>query len=272
MSRTSAKSTYVASMTMTWDEVGPHGAPMVLCLPWFGTSRAMTRRAFGSAFKGTAVHQLYADLPGHGDTEAITPPTSETVLDTVVAFIEQRTQEQVLLASCSYGGYLASARGRRRPDLIRGLLLVCPGVRQERDLPAAVDLLSEPGWPDAAPPGLKTHFDQALGRRTRDVVQVVAAALASGGSGDEEYQDELQGSEGYFFGDDDHPVVFDAPVAVATGRQDPVVGYADQFRRMSLYRCGTFVAADQAGHYLPFEQPDLLRTLTLEWLQRCGVG
>ncbi len=187
-----------------------------------------------------------------------------------MTFIEER-KEPVLVAGCSYGGYLASAVARRRPELIRGLLLVCPGVRQERDLPAAADVPSEPGWLDAAPMGMRGHFDQALGRRTAQVVQSVAAALASGGPGDEEFQDELQGAGGYFFHDDDKAAVFDGPVAVVTGRQDRIVGYSDQFSRMSLYPHGTFVAADGAGHYLPYEQPDLLRTATLEWLQRCGV-
>ncbi len=259
-------------MTMTSDEVGPHGAATVLCLPWFGTSRVMTRSAFEPAFDGAAIRQVYADLPGHGDAAAIAPPTSEAMLDTVVAFIEQWMQEPVLLAGCSYGGYLASAIARRRPDLIRGLLLVCPGVRRERDLPEAADLPSEPGWLDAAPAILKGHFDQALGQRTSQVVWSVVAAMALGGPGDEKYQDELQGGGGYFFQDDDQADVFSGPVAVITGRQDRVVGFADQFRRMSLYPRGTFVAADQAGHYLPYEQPDLLRSVAVEWLERCGVG
>lgn len=231
----------------------------------------MTRSAFEPALDGTAVRQVYADLPGHGDSAAITPPTSEAVLDEVVAFIEQRTQEPVLLAGCSYGGYLASAITRRRPDLVRGLLLVRPGVRQERDLPEGANLTAEPGWLDAAPTGLRAHFEQALGRRSAQVVRAVAAALTSGGSGDEDYQDELQGGIGYFFDDDDEPTAFDGPVAMTTGRQDRVVGYSDQFRTMSVYPRGTFVAADQAGHYLPYEQPDLLRAVTLEWLQRCGI-
>lgn len=55
---------------------------------------------------------------------------------------------------------------------------------------------------------------------------------------------------------------FGGPVTVITGRHDRVVGYADQFRSMRAYPRGTYTVVDAAGHYLPFEQPDLLRALT----------
>ena len=61
------------------------------------------------------------------------------------------------------------------------------------------------------------------------------------------------------------------PVAELTGRQDRIVGVADQFRRMGLYPRGAFVASDLAGHYLPYERPDVLRAVNLDWLDRCGV-
>lgn len=215
---------------------------------------------------------MYPDLPGHGGTARVVATTSEAVLEAVVAFIEQRAQEPVLMTGCSYGGYLASAVARRRPDLVRGLLLVCPGVRRKRDLPDASDLPSESGWLDAAPADLRDHFDQALGRRTGEVVRAVSSALAAGGAGDEGYQDALRGGGSYFFHDDAATASFEGPVAVLTGRQDRIVGFADQFRRMSMYPQGTFVISDLAGHYLPYEQSGLLRSIAQEWLQRCGIA
>jgi pimeloyl-ACP methyl ester carboxylesterase len=233
-------------MTMTCDEVGPPGTP-VICLPWFGTSRAMTRSAFQPAFDGTGVRQVYVDLPGHGDSAAVTPPTSEAVLEAVVALIEKRAAEPVLLAGCSYGGYLAAAVARRRPELVRGLLLVCPGVRRERELPQTMEVVAEPGWLDPAPADLREHLHHALGRRARHVVAALSRALASDPPGDEDYLDELQGGGGYFFGDDDVLTVFEGPVSVVTGRQDGIVGYADQLRRMSVYPHGTFVLRTRPG-------------------------
>ena len=53
-----------------------------------------------------------------------------------------------------------------------------------------------------------------------------------------------------------------------TGRQDRIVGYADQFRAMRHYPRGTYTVTDAAGHYLPYEQPTLLRSLTQDWCAR----
>lgn len=59
------------------------------------------------------------------------------------------------------------------------------------------------------------------------------------------------------------------PTTVLCGRQDRVVGHADQWRQMPLYPNGTYAVLDNAGHYLPFEQPTLLRALAADWLDRC---
>lgn len=260
----------VESVAMCIDESGGTG-PIAVCLPWFGTSRVTTRDALGPAFAGRALRAVYPDLPGHGDSAALLQATSEAVLAEIIDLVEQQAQQPVLLAGCSYGGYLASAVARRRPDLVLGMLLVCPGVRRSRDLPARSVVPSDPDWLDDAPTELHDHLDRALGNRTRRTVQRVLAALHFGGPGDEAYQDELQGGDGYFFDDDDADAVFSRPVAVLTGRQDRIVGVADQFRRMSLYPRGTFTATDLAGHYLPYERPALLRALASDWLDRCCV-
>ena len=245
------------------------GTPAV-CLPWFGTSRVTTREALGPALAGAPVRLIYPDLPGHGDALALPEASSEAVFAAVVGFIEEQVREPVLLAGCSYGGYLASAVARRRPELVLGLLLVCPGVRRERDLPGPSAVPAEPDWLDGAPDALHRHLEQALGKRTRSVVQQVQAALDAGGLGDEDYQDALQGGDAYFFTDEDDTTVFDRPTSVVTGRQDRIVGFTDQFRRMTAYPRGTFVTADLAGHYLPYERPEVLRSVGLDWLSRCA--
>ena len=45
-------------------------------------------------------------------------------------------------------------------------------------------------------------------------------------------------------------VVYDGPVSVISGRQDRIVGYANQFRAMRRYPRGTYTMIDAAGHYL----------------------
>ncbi len=163
------------------------------------------------------------------------------------------TRAPVLLAGSFYGGHLAARVSRQRPDLVRGLLRVCPGVRAgpaERDLPTGDRPAAAAGWLSGAPAGLRSHLDRALGQRTPGVV----AALSAGGSGDEHYQDALTGGPACL-DDQDADFVFAGPVAVVAGRNDRIVGYTDQFRALRHYRDATYSLLDHAGHYLPSERP-----------------
>jgi len=95
--------------------------------------------------------------------------TSEAVFDAVVSFVKEAAVGPVLVAGCSYGGYLAAGLARRHPELVRGLLLVSPGViaaPTKRHLPSDVELTSEKSRLAAAPPELHTHFDLAVARRS----------------------------------------------------------------------------------------------------------
>jgi pimeloyl-ACP methyl ester carboxylesterase len=244
---------------------------MVVCLPMFRMTRAATASAFQPAIAGTGLRGVYLDLPGHGDTPANCRPESQAVLDTVSAWLDDHADTPILLAGASYGAYLAAGIARQRPELVRGLLLVCPGIRMARDsrtLPEPTPPAAPTGWLDAAPAGLRAHLDVALGNRTSTVVETVLAALDSGGSGDETFLKQLQGSPGYALPDEDADIAFAGTVSVVTGRQDGIVGYADQFRAMRHYPRGTFTMIDTAGHYLPFEQPALLRSITHDWVRR----
>ncbi|MEV4811833.1 alpha/beta fold hydrolase [Micromonospora avicenniae] len=257
-------------MDLAFDESGRAG-PVLVCLPMFGMTRAAMAAAFAPAFAGADVREVYLDLPGHGDSPADCRATSQAVLDTVCAWLDRHVDAPVLLAGASYGAYLAAGIARRRPEIVSGLLLVCPGVkilREDRDLPEFEPLDAPTGWLDDAPAGLRPHLDVALGHRTSAVVATVLTALESGGPGDDTFQEELRGGPDYALPDEDADIVFSGPVSVITGRQDGIVGYADQFRSMRHYPRGTFTMVDAAGHYLPFEQPALLRSLAQDWLHR----
>ncbi|MBM7495163.1 pimeloyl-ACP methyl ester carboxylesterase [Micromonospora luteifusca] len=257
-------------MNLAFDQSAGTG-PEVVCLPLFSMTRTATAAAFGPAFAGAGLRETYLDLPGHGDTPATCPPTSQAVLDTVCEWLDQHLDEPVLLAGGSYGAYLAAGIARQRPELVRGLLLVCPGItiaRESRNLPQEPPLAAPMGWLDAAPAALHDHLDAALGHRSAAVVTTVLAALNSGGPGDATFQESLQTGPDYALPDESADFVFDGPVTVVTGRQDGIVGYADQFRAMRHYPRGTFTVLDAAGHYLPFEQPTMLRSLTQDWLHR----
>jgi pimeloyl-ACP methyl ester carboxylesterase len=247
-----------------------HAGIPVVCLPSFGTDRGVTEAAFDQPLAAAGgLRRFYVDLPGHGESPA-GPPTSDGIVDAVSGLLDQELPGQrFLLAGWSYGAYLAMALARRRPGDVAGMLFVCPGIRMaERDLPPGPDGPDEIGWLDDVPDYLRAHLSAALGHRTREVARRVSALLAGSGRGDEAYRDRLRTS-GYPLSDEDSPVPFGGPVTIVTGRQDRIVGYADQFRRLSCYPAGTFAVLDQAGHYLPFEQPRALAALISDWRERC---
>jgi pimeloyl-ACP methyl ester carboxylesterase len=257
------------------DDAGGAGVPVV-CLPMLGMSRVATALAFGPALDGGgALREVYLDLPGHGDAPGVGAATSQAMLGSVRDWLERHLDRPALLAGGSYGAYLAAGIARQQPELVAGLLLVCPGVRvglHERDLPDHVPPVAEPGWLDAAPVDLHGHLDRALGHRTRAVVAAVLHALTAGGPGDEAYQDALTDGPGYALSDQNEEVVFEGPVTVLAGRNDRIVGFADQFRMLRAYPRGTYSVFDAAGHYLPWEQPELFRTSAQDWLRRCSTG
>jgi len=247
------------------------GCPVV-CLPWFGTERSVMAAAMEPVFDDCAGwRRIYVDLPGCGQSPA-GPADSDGVVDAVAEFVDREVGTgPILLAGCSYGGYLAAALARRRPERIAGLLLVCPGIKilaEDRDLPEAQDSPAAADWLAGLPSQLRAHLSSALGNRTRDVAARVAAVLASSDPGDEEYLQRLR-TTGYRLSDEDSAVQYGGPTCIVTGRQDHVVGHADQYRALAAYPQASFTVLAEAGHYIPFEQPDAFRRLIRDWLARC---
>jgi len=259
----------VTGVELAFDDAGGDD-PVAVVLPMFTTSRQTTTAAFGLALTGASVRTVYLNPPGHGDSPATVDVSSQAVLDEVCGWLAAHTTGPVLLAGASYGGYLAAAVARQHPDLVRGLLLVCPGVRPgHRTLPTGAPPPAPADWLDDVPTDLHEHLDQAIGHRTRTVAARVSTALAAGPDGDTAFQEALRASPGYALADETSDTTFDGPVTVLAGRQDRIAGYADQFAVMSRYPRGTYAVLDDAGHYLPFEQRFLFRALTQQWLSHC---
>jgi pimeloyl-ACP methyl ester carboxylesterase len=253
---------------------GNDGFPVV-CLPAFSTDRAVTAAAFDPALAAAGgLLRCYVDLPGHGESPA-GPATSDGVADLLSGFLERELPGQrFLLAGWSYGGYIAAALARRRPADVAGMLLVCPGVTIDmdgRNLPDGPAGGDDPGWLDDVPAHLREHLSLALGNRTRETALQVSRVLTASAPGDEEYRQRLR-TDGYRLSDEDSALPYRGPTAIITGRQDRIVGYADQFRRLSCYPAGSFTVLDRAGHYLPFEQPQALATLVSQWRARCPAA
>ncbi|HYU04626.1 MAG TPA: alpha/beta hydrolase [Jatrophihabitantaceae bacterium] len=243
------------------------GRPIVL-LPWFGLDGGVTELAFEPAFaEPTGWRRIYIDLPGTGRSAAVAP-NSDAVLDAVRDTVA--SLPRYLLAGCSYGGYLAAGLARRDPERVEGLLLVCAGVKirpADRNLTRVVPSSPQPHWLDDVPEPLREHFAHGVGRQSRSVAERVRHAFTVNGPSEDDYLGLLR-STGYRLSDEDALAVYRGPATLVAGRRDRIAGYLDTFDALDRYPNASYHALDDAGHYLPFEQPETFVDLVRDWLTR----
>ncbi len=219
--------------------------------------------------------RIYPDLPGMGRTRGedwIT--SSDQMLEVVLAFIDRLIPgKRFLLAGESYGGYLARGVVHRRPELVRGLLLICPVVIADparRAVPQHVALVSDPELIGTIERDYAGQFESIAVVQTPRTWQRSRDEIISGiAVADLAFLSRIR-STGYAFSFDVDPPDrrFDRPALIISGRQDSSVGYRDAWDIIEHYPRGTFAVLDRAGHNLQIEQEDLFNALVNEWLDR----
>lgn len=217
--------------------------------------------------------RLYPDLPGMGVTPA--PPwvgSSDDVLDAVLGLVDELIGEApFLVVGESYGGYLARAVVRARAEQVQGLALICPVAVAEpagRTLPPRQVLRPDPELLADVDPGLAEGFAAISVVQTPLTLQRYADEIAPGLAAADQDAMARIGRRWKLSADPDDGAEFDRPTLILTGRQDDVVGWADQLRLLDRYPRAGFAVLDVAGHNLQIEQPDLFTALMLEWLDR----
>ena len=211
----------------------------------------------------TGYRRIYLDLPGMGRTPAPeTIRSADDVLDVLLAFIDGVVGDQPLLvAGHSAGGYYAQAIAGRRPEQVVGLALLCPLLAGIHDVPAHEVIVSSGELGDDE---FRDYFTvqtaETLDRYERYVQPAGQladqSALARIG---EQWELTIRPQE---------EAPYRCPTLVVTGRQDSALGYSRAWELLEHYPRATFAVLDRAGHALPHEQPELLRALVTEWLDR----
>jgi pimeloyl-ACP methyl ester carboxylesterase len=212
---------------------------------------------------GTGYRRIYPDLPGMGRTPATESISSaDDVLELLLAFIDGVIGDRPLLvAGHSAGGYYAQAIAGRRPAQVVGLALLCPLLAGIHDVPDHEVVV---GSGDIGSAEFRDYFTvqtaETLDRYERYVQPAVALADQSALARIGERWELTTPPE------DTAP--YSCPTLLLTGRQDSTVGYARAWDLFERYPRATFAVLDRAGHALPHEQPELLRALVSEWLDR----
>jgi len=218
--------------------------------------------------------RIYLDLPGMGKTPGEAWITnSDHMLDVICDFIDQVLPGQrFAIGGYSYGGYLARGVLHRKADMVDGLLLACPMIKDigKRNLPPQEVRVSDPELMASLTPQQRQEFEW-VSVQSQQIWKRIHKEINRGSLlGDAPFLTKLH-EEGYAFSFDVEEAMvdpFDMPTLIVAGRQDWVVGYRDAWQILDTYPWATFAVLDRAGHNLPIAQQRLFDSLVDEWLDR----
>ena len=218
---------------------------------------------FFSALGG--YRRIYPDLPGMGRTAA--PEAlrgARDVLDALLDFARAMCDAPPLLIGHSAGAHYAQAMAAHAPDRVAGLALICPLLTGSRDVPPHRVLV---GSGDLGDEVFRGYFviqtPEMLQRYERYVAPAAGLADLAALERIGERWELLPPCGG---------TAYAGPMLVVAGRSDSVVGYAAAVDLLDHHPHATLAVVDGAGHALPHEQPELLRSLIGEWLTRASLG
>ncbi|SER50030.1 Pimeloyl-ACP methyl ester carboxylesterase [Lentzea xinjiangensis] len=213
------------------------------------------------------------DVPG-----ALTPslrgsgePDLGAVASQVLALLDERGLDRVLLGGCSMGGYVAMALVRRAPERVKGLIFV--DTKHTADAPEAVETrlamadrveregvgewlveatlpnLLGPGASDTARASVRT---MVLEQRAEDVAWWQRAMAKRPDS-----TDVLE--------------TVDVPSLVLVGEHDKITPPDVAAKLAVTLRHATSERIEDAGHLPPVERPDEFRARLERWRTQVGL-
>lgn len=207
--------------------------------------------------------RIYPDLPGMGRTAADGLAGNDDVVRLIGDLVEHLAGEPALLLGHSYGAYVARGVAARRPEVVRGLALVCPLAERSHDVPDHRVVTQDPAAYDELAPELRAGFDEYFVVRTPATARRYRDHVAPGTT----LVDEA--ALGRVFGNWTIDVGSStAPTLIVAGRRDSTVGYAGAVGLLERYPRATLAVVDDAGHALPHERPELFAALLGDWLRR----
>lgn len=123
---------------VAYDDAGT--GPLVVLVPGMGDLRS-TYDELRSALLGAGYRVVTTDLRGHGDSDAgFATHGDEATAEDVAALVEHLAAGPAVLVGNSMGSSAAAVVAADRPELVRGLVLLAPFLRDPR-LPGAVRAL-----------------------------------------------------------------------------------------------------------------------------------
>ncbi|TKJ16863.1 MAG: 2-hydroxy-6-oxo-6-phenylhexa-2,4-dienoate hydrolase [Promethearchaeota archaeon Loki_b32] len=220
--------------------------------------------------------RIYFDLPGMGKTPG--PKwliSTDQMLDVVLEFIDKVIpNEKFIIASESYGSYLARGIILKKSNFIEGVLFICPLIipqPEERDLPQEFSVIMKDNELISSLNPLEVEeLEESLVIQKREVWERYRDEIWSGLKiADQTFLYRIFPTNYSFsFEVDQLLELYNKPTLFLLGRQDTTVGYRDAWKIIENYPRATFAILDQAGHNLNIEKENLFNSLVNEWLDR----
>jgi pimeloyl-ACP methyl ester carboxylesterase len=240
------------------------GTPLI-ALHGTGVDHREPEAAIEAVVPDSGHRRIYPDLPGMGRSTAGGLACNDDVVTLLGHFIDHLGAGPVMLLGHSYGAYLARGVAAQRPELVRGLALVCPTGESSGMVPEQEVVRQDADAYDELEAGQRQGFDEyfvvrtaATARRYRDYVLPSRALV------DEAALGRIFSRWALDVGSS----TFSAPTLIAVGRRDSFVGYSDAMGLLPRYPRATLAVVEDAGHALLHERPRLLAALLRDWLDR----
>jgi pimeloyl-ACP methyl ester carboxylesterase len=240
------------------------GIPLV-ALHGAGVDHREIEAALEAIVPGTGYRRIYPDLPGMGRSTADGLTCNDDVVRLLGELIAQLAEQPALLVGHSYGAHLARGVAAQRPDVVRGLALLCPVAEQSRNVPSHDVVRQDADAYEELSPEQRSGFDEYFVVRTRATARRYRDAVVPGTTlVDEAALERIFSGWSIDVGSQ----TFIRPTLIAAGRRDSIVGYIDAIELLERYPHATLAVVDDAGHALMHERPELLAGLFADWLTR----
>lgn len=225
----------------------------------------------GGQGRGVGFERAYVDLPGFGQTPALDgrgglPDIAEWLDAAVGELVGDRS---FALVGNSLGGLLALAIAARRADRCLGLALLAPVVEPAhrlRELPPRTVIAEDPDLLSSLQPDeAASYADMAVVHSPANWLAFRDAALPGIRAAEALAMTRL--ARRYALERDPREALggFPGQVLVVAGRQDHVVGFADQRRLADGLPHATYAALDRAGHNVHLDRPAAVGALVRDW-------
>ena len=215
--------------------------------------------------------RVYVDLPGHGASPS--DPAIRSADDIAAAldrFVDERFGDRPFaVVGGSFGGVLARRLVARRGAQVLGIALLSPSAEPvlRRTLPPREVRVRDEAMMASLSPLDAVDFDEMVVVQTPEVWAryrefVQPGVRAANGDLLERVGDRPSVAER----PEDAFERFERPGLMVVGRQDHVVGFADQLALAPHYPRMTIAVLDGAGHNAHIERPAVVDALFMDWL------